>query len=107
MPKSMKSYKQTLEEFSKRVKHEYGDKILDIILYGSAARGEPGEESDIDVAVVFSGDTFDAWKRISAIAFDVLLETGYYISVQILEPRDLKRNTPYIKSVLDEGVHVI
>jgi predicted nucleotidyltransferase len=100
-------YENTLKEFSKRIRKEYGEKIRDIILYGSAARGEARKDSDLDIAVVFEGNLFEAWKKLSAIAFDVMLDTGRYISVQILSPDDLKRlHNPYIKNVIGEGVKV-
>ncbi len=100
-------YEKTLKEFSKRIRNEYGKKVRDIILYGSAARGEAKEDSDLDVAVIFDGDAIEAWRKISAIAFDVMLETGRYISVQILTPKDLKRlHNPYIRNVIREGIKV-
>ncbi|MBI5562139.1 MAG: nucleotidyltransferase domain-containing protein [Deltaproteobacteria bacterium] len=34
----------------------YGDRLVSVILYGSYARGEATEDSDIDVAVVLKGE---------------------------------------------------
>ena len=43
---------KTLELFVERVKENQGDNLLKIILFGSVARGEANEDSDIDVLVI-------------------------------------------------------
>ncbi|MDJ1421679.1 MAG: nucleotidyltransferase domain-containing protein [Candidatus Methanoperedens sp.] len=41
------------------VKNKYRDKTREIILFGSYARGEAAEESDIDILVITSGYIFE------------------------------------------------
>ena len=41
-----------LEECKKALKEEYGNKLKDIILYGSWARGTATEDSDIDLLII-------------------------------------------------------
>ena len=43
---------QAIQEFKKRLKEVYKDNLKEVILFGSAARGEFTGESDIDVLVV-------------------------------------------------------
>ena len=43
---------KTLDLFVERVKENQGDNLLKIILFGSVARGEANEDSDIDVLVI-------------------------------------------------------
>jgi predicted nucleotidyltransferase len=45
-----------LKEFKKKIQTLYGNRLKTILLYGSWARGEAGENSDIDVVVVLKGD---------------------------------------------------
>jgi len=55
---------------------------LQLILFGSRARGDYHEESDADVAVILSGqpeDFVDTKLAMAGLAFDVLLETGILI----------------------------
>ena len=43
----MRRYREAVEEFVRRVLERYKDKIDSIILFGSVARGEAKEDSDI------------------------------------------------------------
>ena len=59
-----------------------GDRFLQVILFGSHARGEAAEGSDVDVAVILSQRPerfLDAKLALGDLAYDVLLETGVYI----------------------------
>jgi uncharacterized protein len=44
-------YREAVEEFVKRVEKNYQDQVESIILFGSVARGEAREGSDIDILV--------------------------------------------------------
>ena len=48
----MKDIHDILMEFSQEIKQVLGDKLTKIILYGSYARGEQKENSDIDIMVL-------------------------------------------------------
>ena len=50
--KIQRKYQKAVDEFVKRALGKYKDKIDSIILFGSIARGEAREESDIDILVV-------------------------------------------------------
>jgi len=65
---------------------EYGDKIKNVILYGSQARGSAAKHSDIDVIVLVddSIDPFDVRRSLSNLLFDILLEDKEFISVVVL-----------------------
>jgi hypothetical protein len=45
--------------------------------------------------------------RLAALAFDILLETGEYISVQAMKSADLKRDTIFMQNVRREAIHAI
>lgn len=73
---------QALTAFTKAVALREGGYFRSAILFGSHARGDAAEDSDVDIAVVLDGrpgDVLDAVKELSEIAYDVLLDTGVLI----------------------------
>jgi uncharacterized protein len=89
-------YMAIARKFTGRVLQKYPDKVDVIILFGSTARGEAREESDIDILVV--GDvTLD---ELVDISFPMLLEYKKYIS-----PKDMKK--PYFEELNKEGYSFI
>jgi uncharacterized protein len=42
-------------DLRRRLEAIYGDRLKNMVLYGSWARGEATEDSDVDVAIVLSG----------------------------------------------------
>ena len=45
---------RALEELASRLRHRFGAAVVDLRLFGSVARGESHEDSDVDVAVVLA-----------------------------------------------------
>ena len=82
------------------------DKIDGIILFGSVAKGEATEDSDIDIIVIWKGDEAEGWRAMTGLAFEVLLEEEEYISVKVLGLEDLKAENPFVKNVLKEGIKI-
>jgi predicted nucleotidyltransferase len=75
-----------------------------IILFGSAARGEAGRESDVDLLVVKAGaDPLDVARRIYQHLFGV----GAAVDVVVVTPEDVDRyrdsSALVIKRALAEG----
>ena len=99
-------YRKPIEEFVQRALKEYKNKIDSITLFGSVARGEAREDSDIDILVVWKGDEAEGWISMSGLAFDVLLDVEEYISVKVLDLEDLKVENPFIKNVMKEGIRI-
>jgi len=96
--------KKAVEEFIRKIKGEYGDKIEKIILFGSYARGDYRGESDVDIIVLWTGDEEEGWRVTTKTAFNVLLNTGEYISIKIISPGDMEKDNIFIKNVLEDGI---
>ncbi len=78
-----------------------------LILYGSYARGDNKETSDIDILVLVDKDkiTWDDQKRISYPLYDIELDTGIIISPFIYSKKGWANHkvTPFYENILREG----
>ncbi|MCW3132499.1 MAG: nucleotidyltransferase domain-containing protein [Candidatus Methanospirare jalkutatii] len=99
-----KRYREAVEEFVRRVLERYKDKIDSIILFGSVARGEAKEDSDIDILVV--GDV--SLEELVEVSFPILLEYDEFISAKNMEKErfdfSAKEGHSFVRNVLREGV---
>ena len=102
-----KSHNLAVEYFVSKVKKILKDNLVDILIYGSVARGQARKESDIDIIVVVKKNAFKTQMKLAALAFDILLETGEYISVQALKPEELERDTLFLYNVKREAIHAL
>jgi predicted nucleotidyltransferase len=102
-----KSHNLAVERFTSKAKKMLKTNLIDILIYGSVARGKPKEESDIDIIVVVKRNTFKTQMKLAALAFDILMETGEYISVQALKSRDFERDTIFLHNVRQEAIHAL
>jgi predicted nucleotidyltransferase len=73
---TQEKYQKAMDNFVRRALEKHGDKIESIILFGSVARGEAREDSDIDILLITSEDPFKMQKLISKVVVKILLETG-------------------------------
>jgi predicted nucleotidyltransferase len=76
-----------------------------IILFGSAARGEMGPSSDLDLLVI-KGGKFNRWRLTTAI-YRHLRGKGAAVDVVVVTPEEVERYgaSPYlvIRAALEEG----
>jgi predicted nucleotidyltransferase len=101
-------YQTARDKFLRRALAGYGDRIECIILFGSVARGDAREESDIDILLVTKEEDFRLRRALIGLAFDILLETGEDISVKALAKADFERGKDFsfLRHVISEGVQV-
>ena len=81
------------------------DKIIKIILFGSVARGDDNEESDIDILIISN-----EWEKIDSLitdeVFKVVLETEELISPYVLSEKQFNetKHFSFLTNVLREGI---
>lgn len=69
-----------LRQIKERIRDVYGDRLQGIILYGSEARDENDEESDIDLMVLLHGPvSFGKDLR-------TIIDTLYPLQLEVLRP---------------------
>lgn len=70
--------------FSAELVRHFGGQIDEIIWYGSTARGDAEEGSDVDVAVICQSDDFVTEDRIWSIAHEISLEHDVLIDARVI-----------------------
>ncbi|MDK2901817.1 MAG: uncharacterized protein PWR14_721 [Thermosediminibacterales bacterium] len=75
-----------LRDLEKRLKYIYGEKLKKILLYGSYARGDNDEESDLDIMVLVDMDEKEIKKQQGKV-LDVVVDltTRYGIVLSVIE----------------------
>ena len=82
--------------------------ILDFRMFGSCARGQYGEDSDIDVYIEIEQLTRKAKQTIRDISWTVGLEREAVISPLIFSRDEIEnsplRESPIVENILREGI---
>ena len=95
--------RRAIEAFVRELRERYGERVKRVILFGSVARGDYHEESDIDVLVI--ADEVDL-RDISRIATRILLRHGEVISPIVRSEEDFqaRKAFSFYRAVMEEGV---
>ena len=98
------------EDIKRDLKSLFGDKLIKIILFGSYARGDYNQESDIDIFVLVSEHLPDKFhKNILQINVDLSLKYDVDLSIIIKNEVDFMMNKeiiPLYKNVNQEGLDI-
>ena len=84
-----------VREFKEALQALYGERLREVILYGSYARGDYDDESDIDLMVVLTDETVNTYREIrqmSGLEADLLLKYGLVISILPTSVNRLKKS---------------
>lgn len=101
--------KTALDRFVAELRALYGPRLERVVLYGSRARGDADDDSDIDVLVVLEDVTayWEEFSRIGAIAGRVSLEHDVVLSAIPVTAEEYRAGqTPLLLNSRREGVTV-
>ena len=93
---------QIAHDFAKVIRSKY---IKEIILFGSVARGEDTEDSDIDILIV--SDFNDIIEPIvSDEVFKIVLDKEEFVSAHIMSEKKLEeiKDFTFFKNIKKEGI---
>ncbi|MCD7855733.1 MAG: nucleotidyltransferase domain-containing protein [Clostridiales bacterium] len=109
---SQSTLNNILKEINKAYKSVYGKALKKVILYGSYARGDFNDTSDIDLAAIVEGDRADLQKKLNSVwdvSADLELEYEVIISPTVIPLSEFERfktAMPYYGNIDREGVVV-
>ena len=96
-----------LRQFRAKAERIYGERLKGIVLYGSFARGQATQDSDIDLAVVLEGEvaTSKEIDRLIDVITDINFDHGVLLSVYPVSEKDYHSvNSPLLLNIRKEGV---
>ena len=100
------------EQISQLYRSVYGDSIVAIYLYGSYARGNYTEESDIDITAIVRGNRIDLQEKLKQvwdISADIGLENDIVVSPAVIpytEYEAYKEILPYYMNIQKKGKQI-
>lgn len=99
--------KDIIKELKSGLEKKYGSQLKSILLFGSYARGEETEDSDIDIAVIL--EDFDhactEIERTGDIVSSLSLKFDTLIALVPIKEKDwLERKTTLISNIKRDGV---
>jgi predicted nucleotidyltransferase len=99
--------KGIIREFKEEIEKLYGERLKRVILYGSWARGDATEDSDIDLLIVLGGKVVPGREidRMIDIITEINLKHDVLLSVYPVSEEDYSTvNSPLLINVRREGV---
>jgi uncharacterized protein len=95
-----------LAKFRSVLNEMYGERIERVVLFGSRARGDAGEDSDYDVAV-FLKDLSDRWaelNRLAELRVKFSDETGAFFDAKPYPAGAYRDLSPLVHEIRQEGL---
>ena len=100
--------KSLLPEIEKRIRTTFGEKVLKIILFGSYARGDYDNESDVDIMVIVDDDNLEPFRKKRTELTAYYLDRENILLSIIIETASIneryKNHSPFLLNVNKEGV---
>jgi predicted nucleotidyltransferase len=108
MEDSEKRIGEALAQLKNRLQELLKDSLVRLVLFGSRARGDYEEFSDVDVALIVRGLTRELKDRILREVADIELEHCQPLSVLVLSEEEFnrlrERERRIARDILEEGV---
>ncbi|NJE09766.1 nucleotidyltransferase domain-containing protein [Thermococcus sp. MAR1] len=96
-----------LREVKEKLEEILGDDLVEVILFGSYARGEAREDSDVDVLVVVRRKlTLKEHDKLTEVTDRYVLERGIVVSLIVYPLSRKMKYDPLIQNVQAEGIKV-
>lgn len=101
-----------LQEITETYKSVYAESLVRVILYGSYARGDYDNESDIDIAAIVQGSREILQKQLKQVwevSSELELEYETIISPTVIPYEEFEKyreDLPYYRNIDEEGIEI-
>jgi predicted nucleotidyltransferase len=101
---------EIVKEISESLKQVYGDKLKQVILYGSYARGTADENSDVDLLILVDANQSELnlyEEKLSDVSTSFALQYLKVFSLMDISYKEYnfwKKDLPFYKNVEKEGI---
>jgi predicted nucleotidyltransferase len=99
---------QTARELKKRVLKL--KPLIDFRLFGSRARGNADDYSDMDIFMEFETIDKELRNRVKKAAWEMTLESGIVVTTLLFSRHEIEdsplRSSPIVRVIMEEGVPV-
>ncbi|WP_283680590.1 nucleotidyltransferase domain-containing protein [Parablautia sp. Marseille-Q6255] len=88
----------------------YGGNLVEVILYGSYARGDYNNDSDVDIVAIVRGERETLQEQLKQVwdaSCELELEYNTILSPTVIPYEEFKRyqeDLPYYRNIVKEGV---
>ena len=102
----MSNNQPTLDQLAGLLRARYGNQILQILFFGSRARGDHSPESDYDCLLVFQSVTPSLKQDLHRLTSEWLLKWGIVFSWVAVSETELEslRFEPFLQNARREGI---
>lgn len=108
MSNKTKNIENILHEVEKRILELFGTNVEKIILFGSYARNDFNEASDVDLIVLVKDNKIEDYRKLRIkIISEFLITHEVLLSIRILNSQDFikyKDTSPFLQNIVKEGV---
>lgn len=100
-----------IEEYVAHIRHLHPDRVLAVVLFGSKARGDDDEESDIDLFLLLDEEDDVIRSELWRIASDVSLAHNVVLSVRVFGQtrwnKSRRIRLPLCRTIVADGIPLI
>lgn len=102
-----------LKKVSEVYKSVYGETLVRVILYGSYARGDFSEDSDVDIVALVRGNREKLQEQLKIVwdqTYDIGLDYDVVLSPAVIPYEEFERyqeELPYYRNISTEGVNIV